>query len=87
MLHLVAYYNIQKIYGMENITTKEVMDKQDMFQARSGRLDEFCWWDMEINKTNNGMQFTSNEFQEGLSVRVLRLALAAPDHQEINVQV
>ena len=29
-----AYFKIPKLYGMENITTEEVMDKLDMFQAR-----------------------------------------------------
>ena len=33
-LILDAYYNIPKIYGMENIITEEVMGKLDMFQAR-----------------------------------------------------
>ena len=61
-----ACYNIPKFYRMENITTEEVMDKIDMFQARFGKVDEFCWWDMEIIKTKSGMQFTSKEFQEGI---------------------
>ena len=38
------YSNIPKLYGMENITTEEVMDKIDMFQARFGKVDEFFWW-------------------------------------------
>ena len=29
-----AYSKIPKLYGMENITTAEVMDKLDMFQSR-----------------------------------------------------
>ena len=29
-----AYSKISKLYGMERITTEEVMDKLDMFQAR-----------------------------------------------------
>ena len=69
-----AYSNIPKLYGLENITTEEFMDKIDMFQARCGKLHEFGWWDMEIIQIDSGTQFTSKEFQEGLSVRGLRLA-------------
>ena len=54
---------------MENITSEEVMDKLDMFQTRFGKLYEFGWWDMEIIQTDAGMQFTSKEFQECLSIR------------------
>ena len=42
-----AYSKIPKIYGMENITTEEVMDKLDMFQYRSRKIDQFGWWDLE----------------------------------------
>ena len=31
---------------MENITTAEVMDKLDMFQAIFGKVDKSGWWDM-----------------------------------------
>ena len=48
---------------MENITTEEVMDKLDMFQARFGKVDEFGWWYMEIIKTDAGTQFNSKFFQ------------------------
>ena len=60
------------------------MDKLDMFQARFGKLYEFFWWDIKIIQTNSGLQLTSNEFQEGISVLGLRLTLVSPDHQEIN---
>ena len=63
------------------------MDKLDMFQARFVKVDEFGWWDMEMIKTDSGKQFTSNEFQEVLSVRVVQIVLTAQDHQEINGQV
>ena len=36
-----AYSKIQKLYGMEKITTEEVMDKLDMFQSRLGNIDQF----------------------------------------------
>ena len=35
------YSNIKKLYGIENITTEEVMDKLDMFQAIFGKVYEF----------------------------------------------
>ena len=38
-----AYYKIPKIYGMEKITTEEVMDKMDIFQSRFEKIDEFGW--------------------------------------------
>ena len=39
---------------------------------------------MEIIQTYAITQFTPREFQEVLSVRGVRLVLAAPDHQEMN---
>ena len=57
------------------------MDKIDMFRARYGKVDEFGWWDMDRIKTDAGTQFTSKEFQEGISVIGVRLSLAAPDYQ------
>ena len=42
---------------------------------------------MEIIQTDTGTQFTSKEFQEGLSVCGLQISSAAPDHQEMNGQV
>ena len=38
-----AYSKIQKLYGMDIITTEEVVDKLDMFLARSGNIDKFGW--------------------------------------------
>ena len=87
ILIVCNYYNIPKLYAIENITTEEVMDRIDIFQERYGKVDYFGWWDIKIIQTNPGMQFTSKEFQEGLYVRGVRLSLAAPYHQEMNVQV
>ena len=42
-----AYSKIPKLYGMENITTAEVMDKLDMFQSRFRKIDQFGWWYLE----------------------------------------
>ena len=39
LLIVDAYYKIPKLYGMENITTAEVMDKLDMFWSRFGKID------------------------------------------------
>ena len=75
------YSNIPKFYGMENITTEEVMDKLVMFQAIFGKTNEFSWWDMERIQTESGTNFTSKEFQGGIYVRGLQLSLAAPDHK------
>ena len=46
LLIVYAYSNTPKNYGMENITTAEVMDKLDMFQSRFGKIDQFGWWDL-----------------------------------------
>ena len=47
LLFVDAYYKIPKLYGMENITTAQGMDKLDMFQFRFGKTDQFGWWDLE----------------------------------------
>ena len=65
------YSKLPIIYVMENITTEEVMDKLDLFQAIFAKVDEFGWWDLERIQTSAGTQFTSNEFQGGLSVSVV----------------
>ena len=49
-----AYSKISKLYGMENITTEEVMDKLDMFQSRFGEIDQFGWWDLERIPADSG---------------------------------
>ena len=57
------------------------MDKLDIFQDRLSKVDVFGWWDLERNQNGAGTQFTSEEFQEGLSVHLIQLILAAPCHQ------
>ena len=42
-----SYSKIPKLYGMEKFFTEQVMDNLDMFQYRSGKIDEFGWWDLE----------------------------------------
>ena len=36
-----TYSKIPIIYGMERITTEEMMDSLDLFQDRFGKVDEF----------------------------------------------
>ena len=48
---------------MEKISTKEVMDKLDMFQSISVKINEFGWWGLEIISADTGSQFTSTEFK------------------------
>ena len=42
---------------------------------------------MEVIQTDAGTQFILKDFQEGIFLRGVCLTLAAPDQQEINVQV
>ena len=56
-----AYSKIPKLYGMENITTAEVMDKLDMFQSRFEKIDQFGWWYLERISADAGTQFTLTE--------------------------
>ena len=54
LLIVDAYSKIPKLYGMENITTAEVMDRLDMFQSRFGKIDQFGLWDLEIISADAG---------------------------------
>ena len=69
LLIVDAYSKIPKLYGMENVTTAEVLDKLDMFQSRFGKIDQFGWWDLEIISADAGTQFTSTEFKEECQIR------------------
>ena len=64
LLIVDAYSEILKRYGMEKITTEEVMDKLDMFQSVFGKIEEFGWWDLKTNPSDAVTQFTSTEFKE-----------------------
>ena len=64
LLIVDAYSKIPKLYGMEKITTEEVMDKLDMFQSRFGKIDQFGWWDLERISADEGTQFTLTEFKD-----------------------
>ena len=87
LLIVDAYSKLPKLYGLENITTEEVLDKLDMFQARFGKIDQFGWWDLERISADAGTKFTSAKFKEECQLRGVRLTLAAPEHQEMNGQV
>ena len=63
------------------------MAKLNIFKAGFVKLYEFLWWGMQIIQNEAGTQCTSKEFQEVIYVRGVRLALAAPEHKEINGQV
>ena len=39
-----AFSKVPTFYGMERITTEEVMDKLDMFQYIFGKIDYLGWW-------------------------------------------
>ena len=43
LLIVDAYSKIPELYGMENITTAEVMYKLDMFQSRFVKINQFGW--------------------------------------------
>ena len=81
LLIVDAYSKIPKLYGMEKITTEEVMDKLDMFQSRFRKIDKFRWWDLEIISADAGTQFTSTEFKEEFQTLRVSLKLEAPEHQ------
>ena len=87
LLIVDAYPKIPKIYGMEKITTAEIMEKLDMFQYKFGKIDQFGWWDLERISADAGTQFTLTEFKDECQTCGVRLTLAAPEHQEMNGQV
>ena len=57
LLIVDAYSKIPNLYGMENITTAEVMDKLDIFQSRFGKINQFGWWDLERISADAGTQY------------------------------
>ena len=87
ILTVDAYSNIPKLYGMEKITTEEVMDKLDMFQSKSGKFDQFGWWDLERISADTGTQFTSTDFKDECQISGVSLTLAAPEYHDMDGQV
>ena len=57
------------------------MDKLNMFQSRSGKIDVFGWWDLEKISADAGSQFTSTWFKVECQTRRFHLTLEAPEHQ------
>ena len=82
-----AYSKIPKLYGMEKISTEEVMDKLNIFQSRFGKIDKFVWRDLEIISADAGKPFTSTEFKKECQTHGVHFTLAAPEHQEMNGHV
>ena len=62
-----AYSKIPKLYGMENITTEEVMNKLDMFHSRFGKIDQFGWWDLERILADKSKAIYLDGVQRGMS--------------------
>ena len=87
LLIVDAYSKIPKLYGMDNITTEQVIDKLDMFQSRFCKFDQFGWWDLGKISADASTHFTSTEFKDECETRGVHLTLAAPEHQEMNGQV
>ena len=81
LLIVDAYSKTPKLYGMEKITTEEVMDKLDMFQSRFEKMEKFGLWDLERISADAGTQFTSTEFKYEFQTCRVHLTLAAPEHQ------
>ena len=54
LLIVYEYTKLPRRYGMENITTEEIMDKLDILQAIFEKLDKFGSWDLE-KKTDASM--------------------------------
>ena len=73
-----TYSKITGLYGMEKITTEEVMDKLDIFQSRFRKIDQFGWCALERTSADAGKQFTPTEFKDKCQTRGVCLTLAAP---------
>ena len=83
LLIVYAYSKIPKLYGMEKITTEEVMDKLDMLQSRFGKINQFGWWYLERISEDVGTKFNSTEFKDECQTSGVCLTLAVPEHQEM----
>ena len=59
LLIVGAYSKLPKLYGMENITTEEIMDNIDMSLAIFWKVDAFGWWYLERIETDAKSQFTN----------------------------
>ena len=84
ILTIDAYSNISKRYGIEKVTTEEVLDNLNIFQSRSGKIENFGLWDLERISADAGTQFTKTKFEQECQNCGVQLTLAAPEHQEMN---
>ena len=82
LLIVNTYSILLKLYGMEKITTEEVMDDLDMLQSKFGMIEEFGWRDLEIFSADSGSQSTSTKFKEECQTHGVHLDFSAPDHLE-----
>ena len=82
-----AYSKIPELYGMDRITTEEVMDKFDIFQYIFRNIDKFGWWDLEGISADAGTQFTSIGFKDECQTRSVHLTFSDPENQEMDGQV
>ena len=81
LLIVDAYSKHRNIYGMDNITTEEVMDQLDIFQYRFGKIDECGWCYLYIISSDVRMQFTATNFKEECQTHGVHLTLSSPEHQ------
>ena len=75
-----------KLYGMDRITTEEVMDKLDMFQYIFRKIHKFGWWDFEIISANAGTKCTSVMFKDKCQTCCVNLTLETLEQQKMNGQ-
>ena len=80
LLIVDAYSKTPKFYGMQKISTEEVMDRLNMFQSRFRKIDELGWWDLEIISADARSQFTSKKFKEEFQTCRVHVALAVAEH-------
>ena len=64
LLIVFVHSKTPKLYGVEKITTEEVMENLYMFQSRFGKKNKFGWWKLERISADVGTQFMSTEFKE-----------------------
>ena len=59
LLIVDEYFKTPTLYGVERISTEEVMEKLEIFLSRFGKIEEFGWWYLERISVDTGKQFTS----------------------------
>ena len=87
LLIVDAYKKKPKLYGMEIMTTKKVMDKLDIFKDIYRKVYEFGWWYLKRISADAGTQFTYTELQDKCQTSSVGLTFASTEHHEMNRQV